>query len=181
MQSLNTAPLHPLETRADDALALVSSIGQVDPASLFKHVSLPLLGLIVVAVTGWFAIVRIRAWMREGPSNGGAFTLESLRQLRREGKMSDEEFERARAAMLNATGGSVPPVQPSTPPAKTPTLSPKRSAQRGDSSAPTTAAAATQATTPATPVRPSALGQTPPDAANGTRIPNPPKRPSQLD
>lgn len=68
----------------------------------------PLLGLIVLVVVGWIAVVRIRRWMRESAEQAAPFTLEDLRRLHREGKLTDEEFARAREAMLGSIRSKVP-------------------------------------------------------------------------
>ena len=61
--------------------------------------------LIVLLLGGYFAVMALRTWLKseddESPSGIG-FTLSDLRQLHREGKMTDEEFERARAKMVAA-------------------------------------------------------------------------------
>ena len=62
--------------------------------------SLVLIALIVVA---FLVVIQLRKWMQSddgdaAPSIG--FTLGDLRQLHKEGKMTDEEFERARAKMM---------------------------------------------------------------------------------
>lgn len=60
-----------------------------------------LMGLLIVAGVGvlWF-----RRWYRseESPEAVG-FTLGDLRQLHREGQMSDDEFERAKAQIIAGT------------------------------------------------------------------------------
>ena len=62
--------------------------------------SLVLIALIVVA---FLAVMQLRKWLQSddgeaAPSIG--FTLGDLRQLHKEGEMTDEEFERARAKMM---------------------------------------------------------------------------------
>src|SRR4051812_36529611 len=59
------------------------------------------LALIVLVGIAFFAIIRIRAWMRDDdmPASVG-FSLTDLRQLHREGKMTDAEFEKARNLMV---------------------------------------------------------------------------------
>ena len=60
--------------------------------------------LIVLLVIGAAAVMRLRRWLKEddAPSGGIGFTLSDLRQLHKEGQMTDEEFERARAKMVAA-------------------------------------------------------------------------------
>lgn len=69
---------------------------------LFKSVGGALLALAIVAVVGWVAITRIRAWMRQTDDIDEGFTLADLRRLHREGQLSDEEFERAQAQIISA-------------------------------------------------------------------------------
>ena len=58
--------------------------------------------LIALLLIGFFVVARLRAWVKgsdeESPPIG--FTLSDLRRLHREGKMTDEEFERARSQMV---------------------------------------------------------------------------------
>jgi hypothetical protein len=58
--------------------------------------------LICLLVVGFFAISRLRQWMRddEMPAPGIGFTLSDLRQLHKQGQMTDEEFERAKAKIV---------------------------------------------------------------------------------
>jgi hypothetical protein len=75
----------------------------VDAAlGLFKSIGGALLALVVIAVLGWVAISRIRAWMKAPEDTDEGFTLSDLRRLHREGSLSDEEFERAHAQIIAA-------------------------------------------------------------------------------
>jgi uncharacterized membrane protein len=93
----------------------------MDITSGLASTLLPLLGLFVLVVIGWFAVVRVRRWMRDASEDAAAFTLEDLRRLRREGKITEDEFNRAREAMIGsvrskASGGGKTgesPVEPS--------------------------------------------------------------------
>jgi hypothetical protein len=63
--------------------------------------------LIVLIVAGAAGVLWLRRWMKEEedvPTTPGGigFSLSDLRQLHREGKMTDEEFERARSKMVAA-------------------------------------------------------------------------------
>jgi hypothetical protein len=60
--------------------------------------------LITLLLVGYFAVMRLRSWLRNDdvPTGGIGFTLSDLRQLHREGKMTDEEYERARGKMVSA-------------------------------------------------------------------------------
>src|SRR5688572_4124331 len=60
--------------------------------------------LIALLLGGYFTVMWLRRTLKEeddAPSPIG-FTLSDLRQLHREGKMTDEEFERARGKMVAA-------------------------------------------------------------------------------
>jgi len=60
--------------------------------------SLLTIGAIVVA---FLAYVRLKQWMKADEDvHGEGFTLGDLRQLHKQGKMSTEEFERAREKMV---------------------------------------------------------------------------------
>ena len=60
--------------------------------------------LIALLIAGFFAISKLRQWLREddtpGPSIG--FTLSDLRQLHKSGQMTDEEFERAKSKIVGS-------------------------------------------------------------------------------
>jgi hypothetical protein len=60
--------------------------------------------LIVLVIIGAAGVLRLRRWLKEDdvPSGGIGFTLSDLRQLHQQGKMTDAEFERARAKMVDA-------------------------------------------------------------------------------
>ena len=82
------------------------TLAAADFAGLFQSVGGPLLALIVVVVIGWFGIVRIRRWMKGEEEANEPFTLNDLRQLRQQGKLSEEEFAKARDAMIGAVRSS---------------------------------------------------------------------------
>jgi hypothetical protein len=58
--------------------------------------------LVVFVVVGFFAIVRLRQWLKsdDEPAATGGFSLGALRELHRQGKMTDEEFEKARSLIV---------------------------------------------------------------------------------
>jgi len=60
--------------------------------------------LIILLVIGAAGVMRLRRWLKEddAPTGGIGFTLSDLRQLHKQGQMTDEEFERARAKMVAA-------------------------------------------------------------------------------
>ena len=80
--------------------------------------SLLLIGLIVA---GWVTVLQIKRRLQKPDVTAGAgFTLSDLRQLHKSGQMSTEEFERAkakvvdaarRAAAREAAGGTAPTRQ----------------------------------------------------------------------
>lgn len=78
------------------------------PIQLFQSVGGALLALVGVVVVGWFAIARIRSWMRGGAETQHPFTLDELRKLHAEGRLTDEEFETARAAMISSVRKASP-------------------------------------------------------------------------
>ena len=62
--------------------------------------SLLLIGLIVA---GWLTVWQVRRRLQRDETLGNAgFTLSDLRQLHKSGQMSDEEFEKAKARVLDA-------------------------------------------------------------------------------
>lgn len=162
----------------------------MDPAfTLFRSIATASVALIVLVVVGWFAVVHIRRWMRDGSEGGAAFTLEDLRRMRREGELTEEEFETARAAMIGAVRRDPPPsiaeikrrvragaeaaanrtVPPTSP--GTPTM-PGTSTMPGAPTPPSTS------TSPSAPGASSAPIRITPDS--GTQPHKSPKRPPQL-
>ncbi len=63
--------------------------------------SMVLMGLLLV---GLFVVVRLKKKLTQAelPGASGGFTLSDLRQLHKSGKMSDEEFEKAKARIVMA-------------------------------------------------------------------------------
>jgi hypothetical protein len=62
--------------------------------------SLLLIGLIVA---GWLTVWQVRRRLQKDDTLGNAgFTLSDLRQLHKSGQMSDEEFERAKAKVVES-------------------------------------------------------------------------------
>ncbi|HSH92877.1 MAG TPA: SHOCT domain-containing protein [Roseimicrobium sp.] len=58
--------------------------------------------VLVIAVVGFLGVKWISKWMKnqDDPTVGTGFTLSDLRQLHKSGKMSAEEFEKAKAILL---------------------------------------------------------------------------------
>lgn len=64
--------------------------------------------LVVIIVLLFGAIRLYRKWMNaDDDTTGGGFTLGDLRKLHREGQMSDEEFEKAKAVLLGSLKASM--------------------------------------------------------------------------
>lgn len=83
---------------------------QTAPAySLFTTLAGPLVGLLVVAVAGYFIVMRLRRDSRSDASDGTPFSLEDLRRLRREGKLTDEEYAKAHAMIVGAAKARLMP------------------------------------------------------------------------
>jgi hypothetical protein len=84
----------------DSILMLAGASGDSGMASVLGW-SLVLIAMLVGA---FFAIARLRAWLKqdETPASVG-FSLTDLRALHRAGKMTDEEFEKARSLMVAHT------------------------------------------------------------------------------
>jgi hypothetical protein len=79
-------------------LSLATEPGELLP-SLLPWLLL-LLGLVAV---GGAVLYAARRWVRDeeqARSEGPGFTLQDLRDMHRSGKLSDREFERAKAAMI---------------------------------------------------------------------------------
>jgi hypothetical protein len=63
--------------------------------------------LLVVAIIGFLLVLALKRWQSgEGASAavGPLFSISELRKLRDQGQISDEEFERARAAIIGQAG-----------------------------------------------------------------------------
>jgi hypothetical protein len=58
--------------------------------------------VLIIAVVGFLGVKWISKWMKnqDDPTVGTGFTLSDLRQLHKSGKMSAEEFEKAKAILL---------------------------------------------------------------------------------
>lgn len=70
--------------------------------SVFSIVKWSLL-LVVFIVIGWVTVWQVRRRLTKADETSGAgFTLSDLRQLHKSGQMSDAEFERAKARVVDA-------------------------------------------------------------------------------
>ncbi|MFO0874776.1 MAG: hypothetical protein U0575_12500 [Phycisphaerales bacterium] len=82
--------------------ALTIAVASARANDLFRQVGPWLAMLVALVIVGWIALVWIRRRLRTDEPQDVAFTLDSLRKLRREGRLSDAEFEKARDAMVAA-------------------------------------------------------------------------------
>lgn len=72
--------------------------------------------LALLAVAGGVAIFLLRRAVRREPVAPGGFTLADLKAMRDSGALSDQEFERARAAVIGrATAPDAPPAGANAP------------------------------------------------------------------
>ena len=167
-------------TNITDITALrPTTLAAADFAGLFENIGLPLLGLVMVVVIGWVAIVKIRGWMRGNADNAKPFSLDDLRRLRREGLLSEEEFEKARSMMLASVGGA---ASGATDGAAAGTTSAKRASNLPTKPLPIKPSTPTPPlSAPVKPTPPAQLSTDPSVGADGTRPLKSPKRPSQLD
>ena len=80
------------------------------PGSLFNEVVPWLAALAVVVVVGAIAIWLIRRTMGTDTASGaGGFTLQDLRDMHASGRISDDEFQRARDSLIGRL--SEPPAR----------------------------------------------------------------------
>lgn len=100
---------------AADSAVVPFSMAAVAPAppgtapafSLVSDVGPWLVALAVLAIVGFVAIMFIRSRLRREPLDDSAFSLDSLRRLHREGRLTDAEFNRARDAMIASAKKSI--------------------------------------------------------------------------
>ena len=93
------------------------------PAASVVKLSLALVALVIV---GWVTVLQVRRRLtKPDETSGTGFTLSDLRQLHKSGQMSDAEFERAKAKVVEAArkaaerdaapagaGGTAGPLRP---------------------------------------------------------------------
>jgi uncharacterized membrane protein len=82
-------------------------------ADLFSRILIPCAVLVTLIVIAWVAAAWIRKRTAESDADealGMPFTLDSLRRMHAEGQLTDEEFKRAKARVLQrATGKAAAP------------------------------------------------------------------------
>jgi uncharacterized membrane protein len=83
------------------AAAVILVLAQDSGGSMLRVIAWSLV-LICLLMVGFFAISKLRHWMRDDdmPAPGIGFTLSDLRQLHKQGQMTDEEFERAKSKIV---------------------------------------------------------------------------------
>ena len=59
-----------------------------------------MLVLIVLVFAGFIAVIRVKKWAAKDEEGGENFSLSDLRRLHKAGKLSTEEYEKARAALV---------------------------------------------------------------------------------
>lgn len=94
------------------AVILAQASDDVDYGAFFKWIGVIVIALMFLAVV--VAWLRKRIKEDDAPAGTG-FSLSEFRKLHKEGKMTDEEFERAKA-MIVGTVKAVPPGEKSQPP-----------------------------------------------------------------
>jgi hypothetical protein len=87
----------------------LSVSGEV-PTSEIIYLCMILIGMLLVGTVG---VSFVRKWLsRNDDTPGGGFTFSDLRQLHREGKLTDAEFERVRAKLVAKISKAGPPAGP---------------------------------------------------------------------
>lgn len=72
-----------------------------------------MLVLIVLVFAGFMAVIQVKKWAARDEEAGENFSLSDLRRLQKAGKLSTEEYEKARAALV----AEAQRTQPKPPPA----------------------------------------------------------------
>jgi uncharacterized membrane protein len=76
------------------------------PGELFSELFPWLVVLLGITVVGAIVVSILRRAMRGDVDRSDDFTLQGLRDLRAQGQISEEEFQRARAAMIDRVRGA---------------------------------------------------------------------------
>ncbi len=106
---------------------MTSLAGTAAPSSrLFWEVFPWLLILLGIVVVGVIVLALARRLMKETrPSSGDGFTLQELRDLHAAGELTDEQFQRARDAMIGRLTVTEQPGPPEQPPTDDPDPNPR--------------------------------------------------------
>jgi hypothetical protein len=87
----------------------------MNPGALFRQILPWLVALALIVIAGAVAIWLLRRGLgRTGGGGAAGFSLQELRGLRAEGKLTPEEFERAKASIIGRVQGE---ERPNTSPA----------------------------------------------------------------
>ncbi len=70
------------------------------PGSLFSELLPWLIALLLVVVVGVVVIYFIRRSLRGSDAGAAGFSLQELRELRAAGRLTDDEFERAKTSII---------------------------------------------------------------------------------
>jgi hypothetical protein len=96
---------------------------QAYPDVPYHQIILLLLGMIAFIVIGMIVVSHLKRWLKEtGSEQGPGFTLSDLRQLHKQGQISDEEFEKAKAMAIQAARKAAERETPKPEPHKRPEL-----------------------------------------------------------
>lgn len=88
-------------------------LAAVAPGALFQQVLPWLAALVGLVVVGGVAVWLARRWLGRSAGSGPAgFSLQELRQLHAMGRLTDQEFDRAKASIIGSIKG--PDSRPNT-------------------------------------------------------------------
>jgi hypothetical protein len=83
------------------------------PGELFQQLWPWLAALALLVAVGGVAIWLVRRWLGRSTGSGSAgFSLQELRQLHAQGRLTDGEFERAKASIIGRVKGAELPPSP---------------------------------------------------------------------
>ena len=64
--------------------------------------------LLTITIVGWVVILRLRRGLKNSSETTMVFSLRELEDMRDEGKLSEEEYQRAKRLMIDQTMSSTP-------------------------------------------------------------------------
>src|SRR5438105_14670781 len=90
------------------AILALCSMGNLPPVLSAEGSPFRVIGwsaaLLILLVVGWLVVAWVKKWMATpDETQPTGFTLSDLRRLHRGGQMTDDEFERAKEAIVGAT------------------------------------------------------------------------------
>ena len=89
-----------------------------DASSGSGSIVLWVLVLLALLVVGWLVVAYVRKWVfAPDETEGAGFTLSDLRRMHKEGRMSDEEFEKAKTLIVGVAKAAAdkPPASAEEP------------------------------------------------------------------